>query len=105
MRVEGLTRELIQVIDTGTKTQREDLRELAIDLLRNDVVPVRAEGTEADPPTEVVRAGFNPFGIAILLLMMGGVLVILFPLVGLLMFLGAAVMIVWGFLASVFARS
>ncbi len=104
MRVEGLTRELVRVINTGTTAQREQLRELAIDLLREQesIIP---ELVEPEEPETAVRAdGFNPFGLAILLVLMGGVLIILFPLVGFVMFVGAALMMVWGVIMALFSR-
>ena len=48
---------------------------------------------------------FNPFGIGIPLVLMGGLLVFLFPPVGLLMFAAAAVMIAWGVGATLLARN
>ena len=62
---------------------------------------------KAAPPEAPPSASgtFNPLGIGIPLVLMGGVLVFLFPLVGLLMFAAAAVMIVWGVGATLLARN
>ena len=63
---------------------------------------------EPVPPASPSASGtetFNPLGIGIPLILMGGVLVFLFPLVGLLMFAAAAIMIVWGVVATMLGSS
>ena len=89
-----MARELADTINAGQLEGREQLREVALSLLREEV-----QLTEAPPATTAVPAAtgaFNPFGIGIPLVLMGSVLVFLFPPVGLLMFAAAAVMIAWG---------
>jgi len=100
-RIEDLARELAEAINATHGDEREVLREVAVDLLREQV--------EVEPPPErsetVPRAGaFNAFGIGIPLFLMGSVLVFLFPLVGLLMFGTAVIMIAWGVGASLVTR-
>jgi hypothetical protein len=93
-RVEALARELADTINAGHVEGREQLREVAVGLLREEV---RLHDRPAAPASRPAAAGaFNPFGIGIPLVLMGSVLVFLFPPVGLLMFAAAAVMIVWG---------
>jgi hypothetical protein len=100
-RIEELTRELAETINASDVDGREGLREAVVTRLR--------EGIEAQPPRAVVTPAadrpFNPFAIAIPMTLMGAVLVFLFPLMGLLMFGAAAVMITWGIVVSMLARS
>jgi hypothetical protein len=92
--VEALVRALADTINAGRVEGREHLREVALSLLRDEVRlgdPVPTAAPVLAPP-----GAFNPFGIGIPLILMGSVLVFLFPPVGLLMFAAAAVMIAWG---------
>src|SRR6185436_6937381 len=101
-RVIALARELTETINAGTVEGRDVLREMAVGLVREGVridEPVPSTGAPASAP-----GTFNPLGIGIPLVLMGGVLVFLFPLVGLLMFAAAAVMIAWGVGATLLAR-
>lgn len=90
--VAALVQEIVEVINAAPRVQREGLREDAVARLRDEVemnaLPVQAEMQ--------VAASFNSFGIAIPLLLMGAVLVFLFPPVGLLMFAIAGVLVAWG---------
>jgi hypothetical protein len=91
--IEALARELADTINAGQVEGRERLREVALNLLRDEVrlnEPLPATAAFAQSDT------FNPFGIGIPLILMGSVLIFLFPPIGLLMFAAAAVMIVWG---------
>ncbi len=92
--MEALARELADTINAGQVEGRERLREVALGLLRDEVQLSEPELAPAAGP--VATGAFNPFGIGIPLVLMGSVLVFLFPPVGLLMFAAAAVMIVWG---------
>ena len=101
--MEALARELADTINAGQVEGRERLREVALSLLRDEVrlsEPVPPSVPAAAPP-----GSFNPFGIGIPLILMGSVLVFLFPPVGLLMFAAAAVMIVWGVGATLLRQS
>ena len=102
-QVEALARELADTINAGQVEGRERLREVALSLLRDEV---RLSEPVAAPESVPAATGtFNPFGIGIPLILMGSVLVFLFPPVGLLMFAFAAVMIVWGIGATLLRRS
>jgi len=92
--VEALARELADTINAGQVEGRERLREVALNLLRDEVQ--LSEAVPASAPAVAPPGSFNPFGIGIPLILMGSVLVFLFPPVGLLMFAAAAVMIAWG---------
>jgi hypothetical protein len=100
-RVIDLARELAETINAGEGDGREVLREMAVNVLRDavQVAPPLPDAHVAPP-----GASFNPFGIGIPLILMGAVLVFLFPLVGLLMFGAAAVMLAWGVGTTLFAR-
>jgi len=92
--VEALARELADTINAGQVEGRERLREVALGLLRDEVR--LTEPAVLPTPAVAPPGSFNPFGIGIPLILMGSVLVFLFPPVGLLMFAAAAVMIAWG---------
>ena len=98
-RIEGHARDLAQVISTAPPGQRERLRDMAVHLLRDEVEIVQP--TEA---TVAETGAMNPFGIGIPLVLVGGVMLILFPPVGLLLFAAAAFMMVWGVAAVMMRR-
>lgn len=99
LRVQQLARELALVINTDAAAERERLRDMAVRLLR-DEVDVLDRLVEVPVASQV----FNPFGIAIPLVLVGGVMLILFPPVGLLLFGGAGVMMVWGVAVVLLSR-
>jgi hypothetical protein len=98
-RIEGQARDLARVISTAPPGQRERLREMAVHLLRDEV--------EIIQPIEIApaaNASVNPFAMGIPLVLVGAILVILFPPVGLLLFAAAALVMVWGVGTVFFAR-
>lgn len=103
-RIEALARQIAETINAAPVEGREELREEVGEVLR-------AEVREVDQPSSTGPAGpqpgggFNPFGIGIPLILMGAVLVFLFPPVGLLLFAAATVMLVWGVGSTLLARS
>ncbi len=101
-RVEALAREIADTINAGQIDAREGLRDIATDVLRE---AVRTD--DIGPANEAAAGGpshFNPFGIGIPLILMGSVMVFLFPPVGLFLFAVAAVVLAWGVAATLFAR-
>ncbi len=94
--IEELARDLAQTISTAPPGQRERLREMAVHLLRDEVEVIQI--SESAPPA---AGTLNPFAVGLPLLLVGGVMLVMFPPVGLLLFGAAAVTMVWG-LASVF---
>jgi hypothetical protein len=72
---------------------------MAVRVLRDDVILADDE-VEGQPS----GSAFNPFGIAIPLTLMGGVMLILFPPVGLMLFATATVMVFWGLASVLFSR-
>jgi hypothetical protein len=99
-RVERLARELVSTINTGSVEHRERLREMAVRLLRDEVTLGELDEPEARPSS----SAFSPIGVAIPLSLVGGVMLILFPPVGLMLFGTAAVMVLWGLAAVLVAR-
>jgi len=99
-KVESLAREIAEAINAGQADEREVLREFAVNVVRDQVrvVDTRALAAAAG------GGSFSPAAVAIPFLMMGGVLIFLFPLMGLAMFGAAALMIGWGVVAALLAR-
>ncbi len=97
-RVDGAARDLARVISTAPPGQRERLREMAVHLLRDEV-----EIVQPIEATTVTTGSTNPFAIGIPLVLVGSIMLILFPPVGLLLFGAAAFMMVWG-VAAVMVR-
>jgi len=99
-RVAALAREIADVINAAQAEGREGLREDAVSILRDEVQIL-------EPPSAAAPAvadSFNPFGIGIPLVLMGGVMVFLFPPVGLLLFAVAGVVVAWGLAATLLAH-
>lgn len=96
----ALAREIAETINAGPIEGRDVLREMAVNALRDQV----HIGEPVPPQPASKSAPFNPAGIGIPLVLMGAVLVFLFPPVGLLMFATAALMVVWGVAATLLAR-
>ena len=101
-RVEDLARELAEAINgaevPGRPSIRGELKDFAISVLEDAVV---SPATVVVATVETAGARFNPLAMGIPLLFAGGVLVFLFPPVGMMLFAASAVMIVWGLAVSV----
>src|SRR6266403_2953115 len=104
-RVEDLTRAIAQTINDADVPERPairaELKEFAISLLQESInapEPVIVAGVEGE------KATFNPLAMSIPLLFAGGVLIFLFPPVGMMLFAGSVVMIGWGLVVSVVRR-
>jgi hypothetical protein len=91
VQIEGAARDLARMISTAPPGQRERLREMAVHLLRDEVDVIQP--ADAAP---AASGTLNPFAIGIPLLLVGGVMLVMFPPVGLLLFAAAALMMVWG---------
>ena len=99
--IEELTRQIAELVNGAGTERRQDLREYAIELLR--------ERTEVgDAPRTGSAVGTvdrtNPLGMAILLGLVSLPLLFLFLPVGLTMLAVAVVMGLWGILATIFRR-
>lgn len=94
-----MARDLARHINSVPSDQREQLREMAVHLVRDEVLIV----PPAVPPLSAAGA-FNPFAIGIPLALAGGVLSILFPPVGLVLFGAASLTMTWGVLSVLVSR-
>lgn len=99
--VEGLVRRLIEIVNRAGPEHRQDLREYAIDLLRDGTEVVEPAPAAAARPR---RASNNPLGLGLLLLLVGLPLSLLFAPMGIGLVAVAAVMCVWGVIAIVIRR-
>ncbi|MBI2360761.1 MAG: hypothetical protein HYV04_17965, partial [Deltaproteobacteria bacterium] len=86
-----------RLIQGAEPQRREDLKELAFSLIREEMIRVgegeqRQEGAPPGP--------FNPLGAGVLILVLGAGLSFIFGPVGLLLMFGGFVFIVWGALIS-----
>ena len=100
--VERLAQELGRLIQGAGPEQREDLKELALALMREEFIhkaEPQASGAGASP------APFNPLGTGVLIFFLGGGLSFLFGPVGLLLMLGGVTFVVWGALISWFKKA
>ena len=93
VRVEDLARHLARQINTYPTEQREHLREMAVHLVRDEVqiLPPRFERAPGER-----EPAFNPLGMAIPLSLAGALMLVLFPPVGLTLFVVAFLMVLWG---------
>jgi len=102
-KVEDLAQRIVQVVNTASPEQRQDLREYAMELLRDGT-----EATDAPvaPPTtaNANAAATNPLGIGLLLGVLALPALLLFPPVGLVLLAIAVVLGVWGVLATLLRR-
>ena len=96
VQIEGLARDLARTISTAPAGQRERLRDMAVHVLRDEV-----EIIEPAVPTATSRNASNPFAMGIPLILVGFVMLVMFPPVGLLLCAAAGLMMVWG-VAAVF---
>jgi hypothetical protein len=95
--IERLAQEIGRLIQRAEPQKREDLKELAYTLIREEVFQ-RGEGEEKEagsPP-----GPFNPLGTGVLILILGAGLSFIFGPVGLALMLGGLIFIVWGALIS-----
>jgi hypothetical protein len=97
--IERLAQELGRLIQGADPERREDLKELALAIMREEFIH-KDEG-------EAVAAGsapapFNPLGTGVLIFVLGAGLSFIFGPVGLVLMLGGVIFIVWGALISWF---
>lgn len=99
--IERLAQEIGRLIQGAEPQRREDLKELAFTLIREEIFQ-RPEGGEAGAKT--VSAPFNPLGTGVLIFVLGAGLSFVFGPVGLALMLGGVIFVVWGALISWFKR-
>lgn len=99
--IERLAQELGRLIQGADPERREDLKELAFALIREELIH------EAE--SEKIRGGsapapFNPLGTGILIFFLGAGLSFIFGPVGLVLMFGGLIFVVWGALITWFKR-
>ena len=95
--IERLAQELGRLIQGADPERRDDLKELAFALIREEFIH------EAEPAASGVGtapAPFNPLGTGVLMFFLGFGLSFIFGPVGLLLMLGGVIFFVWGALIS-----
>ena len=98
--VERLAQELGRLIQGADSGQREDLKELAFALIREEFI--HKAGDESSAAAGSSPAPFNPLGTGILIFVLGAGLSFVFGPVGLVLMLGGVIFVVWGALISWF---
>ena len=97
--IERLAQELGRLIQGSPPELREDLKELAFALIREELIH-EARGEEISGGS--TPAPFNPLGTGVLVFCLGAGLSFVFGPVGLLLMFGGLIFIVWGALISWF---
>ena len=95
--IERLAQELGRLIQGADPERREDLKELAFALIREEFVYV-GEGDSQKKGS--ASAPFNPLGTGVLIFCLGAGLSFVFGPIGLALMLGGLIFIVWGALIS-----
>ena len=96
--VERLAQELGRLIQGADPGQREDLKELAFALIREEFIH-KADDDSA-PAAGSIPAPFNPLGTGVLIFVLGAGLSFIFGPVGLVLMAGGIIFVVWGALIS-----
>ena len=95
--IERLAQQIGRLIQSAEPQKREDLKELAYTLIREEMFQ-RGEGEEK--AEEAAPGPFNPLGTGVLILVLGAGLSFIFGPVGLVLMLSGLIFIVWGALIS-----
>jgi hypothetical protein len=95
--IERLAQELGRLIQGADPERREDLKELAFALIREEFIH-KAEADENKVGS--APAPFNPLGTGVLIFILGAGLSFVFGPVGLLLMLGGVIFVIWGALIS-----
>jgi hypothetical protein len=91
--IERLAQEIGRLVQSAAPERREDLKELAYTLIREEIFE-RDGRAEAEART--APGPFNPLASGILILILGAGLSFIFGPVGLALMLGGLIFIVWG---------
>ncbi|HWP58057.1 MAG TPA: hypothetical protein VNL14_09235 [Candidatus Acidoferrales bacterium] len=99
--IERLAQEIGRLIRGAEPQRREDLKELAYTLIREEMIETGREelAAEGSPP-----GPFNPLGTGVLIFVLGAGLSFIFGPVGLLLMLGGVIFVVWGAAISLVRR-
>jgi len=95
--IERLAQEIGRLIQSAEPQRREDLKELAFALIREEMIQTgegerRQEGASPGP--------LNPLGAGVLILILGAGLSFIFGPVGLFLIFGGLIFIIWGAVIS-----
>ena len=94
--VERLAQELGRLIQSAEPEKREDLKDLAFTLIREEIF----ERGETEQKSDGTIRPFNPLGTGVLIFVLGAGLSFVFGPVGLMLMLGGVIFIVWGAIIS-----
>ena len=97
--IERLAQELGRLIQGADADRRDDLKELAFALIREELIH-KVEGENNAGGSTL--APFNPLGTGVLIFLLGAGLSFVFGPVGLVLMLGGLIFVVWGALISWF---
>jgi hypothetical protein len=97
--IERLAQDLGRLIQGADPERREDLKELAFALIREEFIH---KGDNETGAAGSVPAPFNPLGTGVLIFVLGAGLSFIFGPVGLVLMVGGVIFIVWGALISWF---
>jgi len=97
--IEKLAQELGRLIKGAEPERREDLKELAFTLIREELIH-KIEGEDKTGGSTL--APFNPLGTGVLIFFLGAGLSFIFGPVGLVLMLGGVIFVIWGALISWF---
>jgi hypothetical protein len=97
--IERLAQELGRLIQGADAERREDLKELAFALIREELIHKIEGGDKTGGST---LAPFNPLGTGVLIFLLGAGLSFVFGPVGLVLMMGGLIFVVWGALISWF---
>ena len=97
--IERLAQELGRLIQGADPERRDDLKEMALALIREELIhDVGSDETAKGS----APAPFNPLGTGVLIFFLGAGLSFIFGPVGLVLMLGGLIFVVWGALLSWF---
>jgi len=97
--IERLAQELGRLIQGADPERREDLKELAFALIREEFIH---KGEDQEAAAGSAPTPFNPLGTGILIFVLGAGLSFIFGPVGLVLMMGGVIFVIWGALISWF---
>ena len=103
-KIESLTKELSGLINEAGTHGREELRDYAVSLIQGETETTLIEDPSQEDESREQEPAFNPLALSIPFVLMGFILLLLFPPVGLFMLFFAVVMAVGGWLYMLFKR-
>ena len=103
-KIESLTKEISGLINEAGTHGREELRDYAVSLIQGETETTLIEDPSQEDESSEQEPAFNPLALSIPFVLMGFILLLLFPPVGLFMLFFAVVMTVGGWLYMLFKR-